>query len=399
MASVGRNIYELDPAGGELPSPNYTNPASHWVATGIAESPNGILVSGDANGQNVSILELTLDSSGGVPTLSGGSTVASLPTGETIKSMVTYVGSYLIVGTSKGVRIGSFDQYGTLNIGPLTVSTDKPVYAVGGRDRFAYCSYSDQQEDGTTGIARVDLSFVTDSAGRLAWAPDLRPAAGEATNAGDVYSIGLLANKGRLYFVTKNGIYVENGSAAASGDAWLRTSRIRYDTTTPKLWTKGKIVGDPESGFSVKVTRSSGATDSHPDVDDTTGEFGFDTTLDTWVQVQVNLSPGAVLNSYEVSAIPAPKRQHMILCSANCYQSELDRWKNTRIDPDSPRTRWANVVAMEETGNQLVFTEYGTDAIYTDNVVIDQLQFQQITPPQKANDFGGIITFKLRIVD
>lgn len=383
MASLGNNIYELDPEGGEMPDPKYINPATTWTGTAIAESPQGVLVAGDAQGSNVSILEFTLDSTGGVPVLSGGSTVANLPAGESIKAMSTYMGSFLVIGTAKGIRVGTFDTtYGSLTVGPLTVPTNRPALAVAGRDRFAYGSFTDQQEDGSTGIVRMDLSYVIDSAGRLAHAPDLRPAADAAIKTGDVVSIQPLPGSGRLCFLTASGIYVEGDGPSTTGDAWLRTSRIRYDTTTLKLWTKGRVLGDPESGFSVEITRASGSTDSHTEVDDTTGEFDFDTDLDSWIRVKINLGPGSTLSSYEVSALPAPKRQHMILCSALCYTSEKDRWDNVRVDPDSPRTRWNNVTALEEAGNELVFTEYASDGTTSsDNVVIDQLQFQATSPP------------------
>ena len=96
-------------------------------------------------------------------------------------------------------------------------------------------------------------------------------------------SIGVLPKANRLYFLVAGGIFVEQDSPGTAGDAWVKTSRIRFDTTIPKLWTRGAVTGTPESGFSVLTTRASGSTDSHTDVDDTTGVFDFDSDLDPWI--------------------------------------------------------------------------------------------------------------------
>jgi hypothetical protein len=187
VAALGRSLYELDPQSpvhSDLPASRYVNPSPGWEWSCVSESPTAILVAGSAGNQS-SILAFTLDSSGGTPFLSGGSSIATLPIGETILAMEQVIGSWLSLGTSRGIRVGTFDTYtGNLKVGPLSVESSQPVNDVASRDRFVYGGYTNQQPDGKTGLVRVDLTMVDDVAGRLAFAPDLRPPTTAPTGLG-----------------------------------------------------------------------------------------------------------------------------------------------------------------------------------------------------------------------
>ena len=75
-------------------------------------------------------------------------------------------------------------------------------------------------------------------------------------------------------------------------------------------------------------------------------------------------------------------RQHVIICSANCYANERDRYNNAVTDPESPRQRWQNVVDMEEAGGQQTYVEFASDGTsQSTDVVIDQVQFEATSPP------------------
>jgi hypothetical protein len=181
VAGLGRSFYELNPAPPSPPvdittvTAKYTHPSATWTWTCFAESPTAVLGAG-AVGYQSDILAFTLDSSGAVPTLSGGVSIGVLPHGERINTLGAMLGSFLAIGTDRGVRVGTFDTYtGSLSIGPLSVTSTVPVLAMTGRDRFVYAGYSNQQADGKTGLVAIDLSFVVDASGRLANAPDLRP--------------------------------------------------------------------------------------------------------------------------------------------------------------------------------------------------------------------------------
>jgi hypothetical protein len=369
----------------------------------IAESPKSILVAGSAGLQST-VLKFSLDTSGNTPVLGGGATLATLPTGEQVYSMAAYLGTAVAFGTSKGIRVGTFDTYtGDLTYGPLSVTTTAPVYGLTGRDRFIFGSYTNQQADGKTGLVRVDLSQPIDASSRLAWAPDLRPPTSAPTGLGTVYGVAVLPQSGRLMFATSEGFHVEGSGPGSNGSAWLRTSRIRHDTNENKLFKAGKIQGALDSG-TITVT---GITQFGGSVNLGTfgfltgtndpGEFALPTGLNPWIQLQFQLNGSSVtLNGYSAKSIPAPSRQRLITLTVNCFLQEADRYGLTVVDPMLPRARYNAVKALESTGNEIRFTEFTLLGPVTTLVVIDQLEYHSFSRPNIETDFGGYITFKLR---
>jgi hypothetical protein len=408
MAGVGTSMYELVASAAAhtaLPVAKYTSPTSTWLWTAISESPSGVLTAGQAGSQS-SILELTLDTSAAAPVLLGGATVAVLPLGERVVSMGAILGSFLAIGTTTGVRIASFDTYtGSLKYGPKSLETTSPVYGITARDRFVYAGYSNQQEDGKTGVARIDLSMVIDAAGRNAWAADMRPPTSAPTGLGTVVAVGTLPASARIVFVTPEGIHVEGNGAGSDGDAWIRTSRIRYDTAELKLFKLGRIHGTLDIA-NIQIT---GISPFASDVDLGTfgfisngepGEFRLTPTLTEWIQLKFDLAGSScILNSYQVKAIPAPKRQNIVTLTANCFRDETDRYGLDVTDPETPRQRYQNVVDLMNSGEETRLVEFTNSGSVAQLVVIDDLAYQSFSPPSIEDDFGGYITFKLRATE
>lgn len=403
---LGRALYQLDPKAAvhsDLPTDaNYVNPSPGWTWSAIAESPVGILAAGTA-GNQASILEFTLDSSGGTPFLTGGSSIAQLPIGETINMMEAILGSWLALGTNKGVRIGDFDTYtGRLKVGPLSVATTQPVLDVATRDRFVYASYTDQQADGKTGLVRVDLSLPVDVAGRLAYAPDLRPPTSAPTGLGAVTSVNVLPYSGRMLFVTPEGLHIEGSGPGSDGDAWLRTSRIRWDTAELKLFKLGRVHGALDlaniqvTGIApYGVSQNLGTFGFFHNTDP--GEFRLVGGTNEWMQLQFGLVGSAcVLNSYQAKAYPAPQRQNIIQLTANCFVNETDRYGLDVTDPQTPRQRLQNVKDLEALGNETRLVEFTNFGPVAQLVLIDQIEFRSYSRPNVEDDLGGYITFRLR---
>lgn len=408
VAALGASVYELNPAAtadSTLPTAAYTYPGPGWAWVAVAESPNGVLVAGTAGGMSA-ILEMTLDTSSGTPVLSGGSTVERLPVGETIYSMLEVTGSFLAIGSSAGVRVGTFDTYtGALKMGPLSVATTAPVYCVATRDRFIYGGYTNQQADGTTGLVRVDFSFQVDTAGRSAYAPDLRPPSTAATQTGTVNCCGVLPSSGRMFFITPQGIHVEGNGPGTLGQSWMRTSRIRYDTTELKLFKLGSIRGtlDTASIEVIGLTPFGGVTNLGTFgflVDQNPNEFRLPTGIFEWIQLEFHLEgASAQLNSYGVKAYPAAHPQDIITFTAMCFRDETDRSGLDVTDPQDPRTRLNNVLELRRAGQEVRFIEFTNSGAVATQVLIDDLQYIGQTPPTEDDDFGGYITFKLRTTE
>jgi hypothetical protein len=70
-----------------------------------------------------------------------------MPRGEQVLSLYSYVGSFLIVGTSKGCRVAAIQDNGSLVMGPL-LFTDVIVDDAVASDRFVYVTVRDKGEAG-----------------------------------------------------------------------------------------------------------------------------------------------------------------------------------------------------------------------------------------------------------
>jgi hypothetical protein len=409
VGGIANSIYELSPtvtAFSTLPAPKYTHPISTWTWTCTAESPSGVLVAGVAGGQ-ASVLEMTLNTSGGgAPFLSGGQNVAKMPQGEVVKAMIDVVGSFLAMSTTNGVRVGTYDTYtGALKLGPLSITTTSPALDLASRDRFVYAGFTNQQADGKTGLVSLDVTTQTDTAGRLAYAPSLRPPTSAPTGLGVVTGVALLPYSRRLLFVTPEGLHVEGGVPGSDGNAWLRTSRIRYATAEPKLFKLGRIHGTLDQG-NVQITGIApyGATSNLGTFGYTNntdpGEFRLPAGLNEWIQLQFSLQgSGAVVSSYQVKAYPAPARQHVYTLTVNCFRNETDRYGLDVTDPETPRTRFQNLVDLEKIGNEIRYVEFTNSGAVATIALIDQLEFKSFSRPNIDDDFGGYITVRLRTTE
>jgi hypothetical protein len=107
--------------------------------------------------------------------------VAEFPPGEEVHALKVYLGTYVAIGTSRGVRIGQIGSNGRMQYGPLTVETTQPVRSLSSRGQFVYAAI-EADIDGFSGCARIDLSeeinqvgangYVTSNSFRFAWAYD-----------------------------------------------------------------------------------------------------------------------------------------------------------------------------------------------------------------------------------
>jgi hypothetical protein len=409
IAGLSNKVYELNTAStvaahSALPSPRYTHPNPLWTCTAISESPDSVLIAG-AVGNQASVMKMLLDSSGATPVLAGATSACTLPLGEIVYSMANYLGAFIALGTNKGVHVASFDTYsGNMVNGPLSLTTKSPVYGLAGADRFIYAGYTNAQADGKTGLARLDLSTQIDTAGRLAWAPDLRPPSTAPTGVGTVTAVSVLPYSGRLIFLTPEGIHVQQGVPGHDPGAqyWIKTSRIRYDTSEPKLFKMGsvrgsldtgsiQIVGSIPFGSDIVLNTSGPITGNNPP------DFRLPQGTNEWLQLKFVLQgQSCVFNSYQVKAIPAPSRQHLIQFSVQLYSREKDFSGRERTDQLQPRERYYAVKALEATGQEVTLTEFTPTGAVNTQVVIDQLDFTSIQRRTNANDFGGTLTFHLR---
>ena len=185
IAAIGSVIYELDAnnASGALPAALYTHPNSSWVWSSISEGPQAIYISGyDPNGTSSSVFKITLDPANtntlGFPELLTPTVIIDMPNGERINDFDVYLGSYAVLATSLGFRVGISDATGDVQYGPL-LFRDAACNSIAFRDSYAYLA---TLVDGAAGLVRVDLSTtVIGNSLFFPWAWDLIASASSAT--------------------------------------------------------------------------------------------------------------------------------------------------------------------------------------------------------------------------
>lgn len=269
-------VYEVAPNATALPSPIYTNPNVNYKYTSIAASGPAIYTAG-YSGLYSSIQKYTLTTNGSMPTLTQAVVAAEFPPGEIVHKLYYYLG-YMIIGTSKGVRVAEInDQDGSLSYGPLTIESTQPVYDFAARDRFIWCT-TGIGTDG--GLKRIDLSQIIEGEPlRFAYANDLEYA--QSLNY-PTTAVAFIGETNRLAFTTaalNAGTLVTN-KALTSNVATLTTSTAHGLVAGDSVWVEG--VGSPFDSTTAPYTVIAAPT----------------TTTFTYAKTNTNIASTAVSNSY-----------------------------------------------------------------------------------------------------
>lgn len=403
---VNNKIYEFSTSAAALPTALYTHSDSDVVFTSITASGPAIYISGYSGIQSF-IYKFTLNTSGVMPTLTTAITAAEMPVGEVIHKIYYYLG-YMLIGTSKGIRVATVnDQDGSISYGPLIVETSQPCYDFAARDKFVWCATG---VAGEPGVIRIDLSSPIESL-KFPYANDIyySGVTGHKTT-----SCAFLGETSRLAFCSANAssvdgyIYTEDASTLmASG--YLQTGNIRYATLEPKNFRR--IIGRgvfTYGSMAVATVTEDGTEYEHvaydslipsQEVSTTQPEdaqefvsFKFTLTRDT-----TDTTTGPTFKGYQVKATIATPRQRILKFPVFCYDVEVDKFN---VATGYEGKALARILALEEAeagGDVLVWQDF-TDDEYR-QVVIEQLSFTRLTPPDKRfSGFGGVIDITLRTV-
>lgn len=407
ILGVGPALYQLSasPAGAPaaLPTANFTNDDPSWVYTAVTESSQAIYAVG-GNGVQGSVLKLVLDSAGALPTLTAASVACQFPAGEVVYSAMGYMGGYVGLGTNKGVRVAQVSTNGDLTYGPLLFTTDGYVRAWSARDRFLWCTVS-RGNDGDSGLYRVDLSTEIDTL-RFAYATDL-VFAGDTT---DCYSVAHMGSSDSLAFSTATDTYQTDTTKLFAGTAYLRTSRIRYNTLEPKLFKFIRVRGPVLAGslsFAILDQNDSNAGTvsfaSAASPGDSDYQISSPTTPQDFVSVKFSFtrsvgapSTGPSFYGYQLKSLPGSPKQRVIQLPLFCFDSETDAHGNTVFSAGSAFDRLSALEALDTAGDVVILQDLDTGV--NTRVIIDRVSFQQTSPPPKLGEWGGIVTVTMRTV-
>ena len=409
IVAIGPAIYELNAnasASTALPTALYTHPNSSWVWSSISEGPQAIYISGyDPNGTSSSVFKVGLDAttpnSLGFPTLETPTVIIDLPTGERINDFDVYLGTYAILATSAGFRVGVSDATGDIQYGPL-LFRDAACTAIAFKDSYAYIA---TLVDGEAGLVRTDLSTtVIASALYFPWAWDL-VAAGTGATASQVAFFG---NSDRLAFSTGNNVWAESTTSLVA-EGYLRTGYIRYNTLETKIYKLLQArIDTANGGIAIESidsrdntynigSFSQGTTVPEINVNypTTSQEYlGFKFTM---TRSTTDASKGPLFTGYQLKSLPAVPRQRLIQYPVFCYDHESDKFSNEVGFEGSAYQRMSQLEAVENLGDTIRVQDFRTGEEYLG--IIEEMDFINRTPEDKRfSGFGGTLLVTIRTV-
>jgi hypothetical protein len=408
-------IYLLDIVGtggpalpGAAPGLVMTHPDTTWVWTSATEGPTAIYASGRNNTDSM-IYRFNPDLSSTtevfIPTVT-----ATMPKGESVRTVYSYVGTYLGIATSKGFRVGELDAGGDISYGPLLFQPTGGCQSLCGFDRFMYVG-SKNAHDGATGVFRVDLGTAYQEQStnvlRYAYARDIYAPA----HTGTVQSVSILGASGRLVFTVSNDSVWIQSATVLYPSGYLQTGRIRFNTEEPKLY-KFMSVSTPnplQGNLDLSVIDIQGTVWPSLTYTPTLNPGTTDVTISQpsgrqkWIKLKFTLNrgtdtaKGAILNGWQVKALPGSIRQRMISHTFLLFDEEKDK-SNQRMGTDGyARSRFDAFLSLARAGDVVVFQELHDDTSIL--VVIDDWKYTQLAPPGPGGTtLGGYLTVMLRTV-
>lgn len=404
----GPSVYQLLLAGGTLPAASYTHQDPNWRWSSITDGPTAIYVAG-SSGTTSQIHKFSVVDSSGLPELAWAGVTATMPAGEVIRTIYSYVGSFVGIATNKGFRVGEIDAQGDISYGPLLFEPAGGCEGIVGFDRFMWTG-STNAHDGASGVYRVDLGNViqeqTTRAVRYAYARDIY-ISGEVDS---VISLSMFGNSDRKVFAIQNqGTFREYASQLLPS-GYLDTGRIRYNTEEPKLYKFFSIrTPSPLNGnLNVAILSEGGGVVPSITYGPAAGAGTKDVGISTpqgpqnWMALRftlfrgTNTSLGAVMNAWQVKALPGSIRQRLITHPFQLFDNEKDKG-GQRIGYDGyTAERLAQFEAVARAGDVVLFQELAQQTVT--QVVIEDFEFQQDGPPGPNGPIGGYLTVVMRTV-
>lgn len=368
---------------------------------GITESSAAIYVGGFSGDEGIA-LKITVDSAGALSTMT---TVLVLPRGERLTAMYGYLGTFVALGTSKGVRIAISDSTGNLSYGPLVYESAYDIYAFTASNEFIYAGVKGEVNS-YSGLIRINLGAPLGS-GKYAYAKDIYA---EGVT-GYIWTIATFANGHKAFTVENSGMWRESQTDyLESGE--ITTGIIRFDTFENKAWKRIKVrIEDVLQGDIDMFRVIDGVDIAFQTIPEGTTEiYDYDlapvfSTVSAEAQFKFRLNrnntvatTGAVIYGYSVKALPTPTRARVLQIPLFCFDQETDRNKQIIGFQGYALSRLQALEQMEALGETLIIQDFtaGGEPI---EAVVEQVTFTRTTPPNaNFSGYGGVIQVVARTV-
>jgi hypothetical protein len=361
----------------------------------VTETTSAILVALTIGVQS-KVLSFTIDTStSGLGSMLEPINTAEFPIGEVLRNLKSYLNTYVIAATNRGVRVAEESASGTGFVyGPLSVEDDITDLTFDGE--FVYATRSVERL-GAKGLWRIDLGEQVGDF--YAYASDLSVADGTPQ------SVAFIGSTGRALICTDTRVYVESATDKAEV-GYLDSGWVRFGTTEYKQPVSFSIRSDNTGGvLGVRV--------SNPDGDN--ADFGSvplgqvlniplsaELLPDTEFEVRVTLTRDAsdatvspILQEWQLRALPAPLRSRTITLPLLCYKEERDANGVARVS--DPWGRLQALELLEQSGGACLLQDFSTGEERI--CVVRAVQYEQSAPPSFVSGFGGMVTVQLQTVD
>ncbi len=409
VACINNKVYEIATTATALPTAVYTHPVDNFVYTSITSSGVAIYVTGFSGTQS-NIQKFTLASNGTMPTLTSAITAAEMPSGERVYKIAYYLG-YMLIGTTKGIRVAAVSDDGSIAYGPLIWENTQPVYDFAFRDNFAWAATSVEDEPG---VIRIDLGTQT---GQLIfpYAYDLYKPTGNTAH--ETTACAFINGTDRLAFTTNatstaNGsVYIETekegGRLVETG--YLQTGYVRYNTIEAKIFkflqarfdsTNGAL--DIESFSSTGATFNIGSFNKGAVVPEVSIAYpsapqeylGFKFII---ARDPDDSTKGPLFTGYQLKSLPAVPRQRLIQLPVFCYDHESDSLGVEIGYEGSAYDRLIQLEAVENEGDTIRVQDFRSGEEFS--CIIEELDFINQTPSDKRfSGYGGKLIITVRTI-
>jgi len=406
IASIGPSLYSLTLTGGAIASTNiiHTHADPSWVWSSVTDGPAAIYAAGYSGAQS-SIYKFTLQdaATGTLPTLGQAYEVGVMPTGEQVTALRSYLGGYLGIGTNKGVRVALMDTNGNINYGPLVVETTYPVYDLEGHGSFIYAAVQ-EGIDGYTGAVRINLGQPLPHEDlRFAYAYDA-----QTHDNGVPSSIAFFGTTDRVVLgVTAKGVYTQSATLyEATG--YILSGRIRYKTVEKKAFRLADLRARIPAGGIVLSALDEGTAEVNLIALNSTAADGTSIGLTQpvgnheYLQFRTTLTCSAdgltcpTLQSLQIKALPAPRRQRLVQFPLNCGDKETDA---AGVPVGYKGYAFERIQAMElAEENNVVLRVQDYTSNETFSATIEQSEFSRTSPraADASGNFSGTLKLTLR---
>lgn len=402
IGGKGPGLFDYDLSQTDEPEAFFNDPASTWVWTAITESGPAVYVSGFA-GERSEIYAARLTAQdvpfASVATLGAPRSVWQAPEGETIHSIKGYIGQSVLIGTSRGVRVGNIvTGEGDLSVSELIAETEFPVTCFDPQLEFAWFGWT--KFDGTSsGLGRVHL-------GDLNYASDLM-----FTSQGEIKSVARYND--RMYFVTDEGAtsrIIKEHATQLVASGFFTNCCIRFGTTERKtiryfdILTQGVGKWSLEMGVNASTSYSPYATDN-----DTGGLNSEILDLEGSrfnVQIILKRNPsdatdGPTLLEWRLRAEPRSTGRFRFFVPVMVYDfvvNGADREVGKVGFAIEMLTHLENLYRSDADLSFVPLSAGVPGGRESLTVKMEELRFKTYTPPDQGRGFGGIALMVLREV-